>query len=67
VAVIRDASGAFVTDRLRVKDLTRAEVQAYDVGRLNPASASGKFFPAQLGVDGIITDDPVPACRPGPG
>jgi glycerophosphoryl diester phosphodiesterase len=51
--IVRDASGAFITDRKHVKDLTLAEVQAYDVGRLNPASSYGKFFPAQLGMDGV--------------
>jgi glycerophosphoryl diester phosphodiesterase len=51
--IVRDASGAFITDRKHVKDLSLAEVQAYDVGRLNPASSYGKFFPAQLGMDGV--------------
>jgi glycerophosphoryl diester phosphodiesterase len=51
--IVRDTSGAFVTDRLLVKDLTLAEVRAYDVGRLNPATAYGRFFPAQLGMDGV--------------
>jgi glycerophosphoryl diester phosphodiesterase len=51
--IVRDASGAFITERLLVKDLTLAEVQAYDVGRLNPATAYGHFFPAQLGMDDV--------------
>jgi hypothetical protein len=28
-------------------------VQRYAVGRIDPARAYGKFFPAQLGMDGI--------------
>lgn len=51
--IVRDASGAFVTDRKLVKDLTLAEVQAYDVGRMDLASAYSKFFPEQLGMDGV--------------
>jgi glycerophosphoryl diester phosphodiesterase len=46
--IVRDASGAFITERKLVKDLTLAEVQAYDVGRMDPASAYSRFFPAQF-------------------
>jgi len=51
--IVRDASGAFITERKLVKDLTLAEAQVYDVGRLNPATSYGKFFPAQMGMDGV--------------
>ncbi len=51
--IVRDASGAFITDRKLVKNLTLAEVQLYDVGRMDPASPYSKFFPAQLGMDGV--------------
>jgi glycerophosphoryl diester phosphodiesterase len=51
--IVRDASGAFITERLLVKDLTLAQLQAYDVGRMDLASAYSRFFPAQLGLDGV--------------
>lgn len=36
----------------RIRDLTYAELQGYDVGRINPASAYAKRWPEQLAVDG---------------
>ena len=51
--IVRDAHGAFITEQKLAKDLTLAELQSYDVGRMNPASAYSKFFPAQLGMDGV--------------
>lgn len=51
--IVRDVDGSFITERRLVKDLTLAEVQRYDVGRLDPASAYARFFPAQLGMDGV--------------
>jgi len=51
--IVRDPSGSFITERTHVKDLTLAEVQAYDVGRMDLASAYSKFFPEQLGMDGV--------------
>ena len=38
--------------RYTVKNLTLAELQRFDVGRLNPDSAYAKFFPDQLPQDG---------------
>lgn len=35
-----------------VKNLTLAQLQKYDVGRLNPASPYAKYFPEQYPVDG---------------
>jgi glycerophosphoryl diester phosphodiesterase len=51
--ITRGADGRFITERLLVKDLTLAEVQAYDVGRIDPASEYARFFPSQLGMDGV--------------
>jgi glycerophosphoryl diester phosphodiesterase len=51
--IVRGADGRFITERKLVKDLTLAEAQAYDVGRLNPATPYGWFFPAQFGMDGV--------------
>ncbi|MBS1962504.1 MAG: hypothetical protein JST04_09825 [Bdellovibrionales bacterium] len=36
-----------------MKNLTLAELRKFDVGRLNPESAYAKFFPEQVGRDGI--------------
>ena len=38
--------------RYAVKNMTFAETQKFDIGRLNPTSAYAKFFPDQLSVDG---------------
>ena len=36
-----------------VKNLTYAQLQQYDVGRLNPESPYAKYFPEQYGMDGV--------------
>jgi len=36
-----------------VRNLTYAQLQRYDVGRLNPASPYAKYFPEQYGMDGV--------------
>ncbi len=51
--IVRGADGKFITDRKLVKDLTLAEMQQYDVGRIDTTSAYSKYFPAQLGMDGV--------------
>jgi len=51
--IVRGTDGKFITERKIVKSLTLAEVQQYDVGRLDTASAYSKFFPAQVGMDGV--------------
>ncbi len=51
--IVRDIDGKFITERKIVKSLSLAEVQKYDVGRMDTASAYSKFFPAQMGMDGI--------------
>ena len=45
------AIGAYI-QKYAAKNLTLAELQTYDVGRLNPDSAYSKFFPDQRAVDG---------------
>jgi glycerophosphoryl diester phosphodiesterase len=49
----RDAHGQFL-DRVgpRLRDLTYAQLQAYDVGRLRPGSAYAARFPLQQPLDG---------------
>lgn len=49
----RDAAGRFLAGAgPRIFELTYAELQAYDVGRLNPRSAYAARFPDQEPVDG---------------
>jgi len=49
----RDAGGRFLEGAgPRIVDLTFAELQAYDVGRLNPRSAYAARFPDQESIDG---------------
>ena len=51
--IVRGPDGKFITDRMLVKSLSLAEIKQYDVGRLDTASAYSKFFPAQVGMDGV--------------
>ena len=52
--ITRDASGQWLATRGPViRSLTLAQVQAHDVGRINPASAYAKQFPQQQGQDGV--------------
>ena len=50
----RDASGAWLAPRsgAAIRSLTLAQLQTYDVGRLNPASNYGKQFALQIPRDG---------------
>lgn len=49
----RDAQGAWLDRRgPSIHDLTLAELQRYDVGRLNPRSSYGSRYPQQAAVDG---------------
>lgn len=54
--IVRDAQGQFVPPGLgargAAKNLTLAELQKYDVGRLNPNRPYAKYFPDQVPVDG---------------
>ncbi|MEO5845207.1 MAG: glycerophosphodiester phosphodiesterase [Caldimonas sp.] len=52
-ATTRDADGRWVKEPgPLIRSLTLAEVQRYDVGRLNPELAYGKTFAGQQAVDG---------------
>ncbi len=51
--ITRDAGGAWLErDDLRIRDLSLAEVQACDVGRIRPGTAYAARFPRQAGLDG---------------
>jgi len=52
-AIVRGTDGKFITDRKIVKTLTLEEIEQYDVGRMDTATAYSKFFPAQKGMDGV--------------
>ena len=51
--ITRGQDGKFITERKLAKTLTVDELKKYDVGRMNLTSSYSKFFPAQLGMDGV--------------
>jgi glycerophosphoryl diester phosphodiesterase len=52
-SILRDASGQWLPGRgPLIKDLTLAQLQAYDVGRIDPESRYARGFPEQQAVDG---------------
>jgi glycerophosphoryl diester phosphodiesterase len=51
--IVRGPDGKYITNRLLAKDLTLAEIQMYDIGRMDPQSAYSRYFPVQLGMDGV--------------
>jgi len=52
--IVRGRDGKFITDRKLVKSLSLEEIRTYDVGRMDTASMYSKFFPAQIGMDGVV-------------
>jgi glycerophosphoryl diester phosphodiesterase len=51
--ITRDASGAWLTHKdLLLKDMTFAELQSYDVGRLKPGTKYAADHPEQIAADG---------------
>lgn len=50
--ITRDKTGAWVSNRIPIKDLTFAELQEYDVGRIDPNSVYASYFPDQQPMDG---------------
>ena len=58
--ITRDASGAWLTGSVpALSSLSRAEIETYDIGRIDPASAYARRFPDQTPVDG----SPVPTLE----
>jgi glycerophosphoryl diester phosphodiesterase len=51
-AFTRDASGAWISQTPSIASLTLAQLQSYDVGRINPTSAYAASFPQQTPSDG---------------
>ena len=48
----RDHDSAYITESPRLHDLTYAQIETYDVGRLRAGSAYAKRYPAQQPADG---------------
>lgn len=58
--ITRDAKGQWLTDNsILVKDLTLAELQNYDVGRIKPGTQYSKLFPYQYPID----HTPIPTLK----
>ena len=57
--IVRGTDGKFISERKLVKSLSLDEIKQYDVGRMDTSSSYSKFFPAQVGMDGI----PMPTLR----
>lgn len=52
-SITRGPDGAWLAERgPRIKDLTYAELQRYDVGRLKPDTPYAKSYPDQVAIDG---------------
>jgi len=51
--IVRGTDGKFITERKLVNSLSWDDIRKYDVGRMDTSSAYSKFFPAQMGMDGI--------------
>lgn len=51
-AIARGPDGSWVTRATPINQMTFAELQAYDVGRLDPKSEYGRQFPQQKPIDG---------------
>lgn len=51
--IVRGTDGKFISERKLVKSLSLDEIKQYDVGRMDTSSSYSKFFPAQVGMDGI--------------
>lgn len=45
--IVRKADGAWVSPGLAIRDLTRAELALYDVGRLRPGSDYARRYPSR--------------------
>ena len=53
-STFRNKNGAFVVDiEPKISDLTFAEIESFDIGRVNSLSVYGKRFPEQAQLDGI--------------
>ena len=51
--IVRGPDGEFITERTVVNTMTLEEIRQFDVGRIDTSSAYSKWFPAQVGMDGV--------------
>ncbi len=50
--LVRNKTGKWIKNRLKVRSLTLAELKEFDVGRINPKSDYAGLYPEQTPVDG---------------
>ena len=50
----RDSNGEFIKDKIKISALNAEELYTYDIGRFNPETEYGKYFPEQIQLDGIF-------------
>ena len=50
----RDSKGEFIKDKIKISALNAEELYTYDIGRFNPETEYGKYFPEQIQLDGIF-------------
>ena len=50
--LVRDKTGQWIQNGLRIRDWPVEELKKFDVGRINPESDYAKLFPQQTPVDG---------------
>ena len=50
----RDSKGEFIKDKIKISALNAEELFTYDIGRFNPETEYGKYFPEQIQLDGVF-------------
>ncbi len=50
----RDSKGEFIKDKIKISALNAEELCTYDIGRFNPETEYGKYFPEQIQLDGVF-------------
>ena len=50
----RDSKGEFIKDKKKISALNAEELYTYDIGRFNPETEYGKYFPEQIQLDGVF-------------
>ena len=50
----RDSKGEFIKDKIKISALNAEELYTYDIGRFNPETEYGKYFPEQIQLDGVF-------------
>ena len=50
----RDSKGEFIKDKIKISAFNAEELYACDIGRFNPETEYGKYFPEQIQLDGVF-------------